>query len=842
MSPARRCLRVLGLAVAGCAVAAPSATAADAPRVLPAVQQTFTAAVAKKQTCSARPATGRSVDFAAYRAPADGLLKVHLRGSSRSDWDLALFDAATSRKLSGSSAFGSNEIVSAVLKSGQTVRVQACRRSGAQRAVPLSFQFTAMKVEPPAHKMQLVEIEVPTEWDKARLATLGLDLADHSDGRTHDAILHSPEDAMKLTGAGFRYRVRIPDVAAQDAKDRASERAAAALPRSQRRDLPSGRTSYRTYDDYLTDLKAMVDAHPGVVRPVTLPVKSLDGRDIVGVEIATDVDRTDDGRPVYVQIGVHHAREWPAGEATIEFGLDLLARGLAGEPRWKDILDNARTFIIPIQNPDGFVTSREVGYTPLDNETNTTGPLSGAGRAGYRRKNCRPAPSETDVPCELRQNQDNGVDTNRNYGEQWGGPGTSSTQSSLVYHGTGPFSEPETQAVRELLLKLQPTLLITNHTYTGLILRPPGTADNGPAPDEERMRKIGDAMARETEYTSQYSYQLYDTTGTTDDWLYGGLASFSFTPEIGKVNFHPSYTENFIPEYDGKEGADKNGDPIQLGGLREAYVIAGLAAIDPDSHSVLRGTAPAGRTLRIKRDFVTVTSSRPNDNDVQNPVQRLDEHRESTLTVPSNGSFEWHVAPSTRPFESEPVPWKLTCEDASGNVLEERDVFVSRGQQLTLDLACGAAEGPIGSEPPVAPPAPPPAVCADLFAPRTTISRGASILSRRRIALRGRSADRGCTDPGTRNVRAAGVQEVEVSVARFVRGRCQYLQRNGRLSRPRSCRNVTYITAAGTTTWRFIRSLRLPRGQYKVWVRAADQANNVERKDARRNFLRAFLK
>jgi murein tripeptide amidase MpaA len=841
MSLARRPLRLLGLAVLGCAVAAPSAPAATTtPRVLPPVHDVVTAAAAKRQMCSARTRSGRSVDLVAYHAPDDGLLRARLSGSNRSDWDLALFDAATNRKLDGSSAFRSNELASAILKRGQAVRVQACRLSGRQSRVPLSLEFTAIKPELPQYKMQLVEVDVPTAWDQARLASLGLDLSDHSDGRTWHAILHSPADAMKLTGAGFRYRVEIPDMLAQDARDRASERRFALS--GQRRATPGGRTTYRQYDDYLNDLKQMVTDHPTVVRAVTLPVKSFDGRDIVGVEIARDVDRTDDGRPVYVQIGVHHAREWPAGEATIEFGLDLLQRGLAGEPRWKSIIDNVRTFVIPIQNPDGFVTTRSFPQTPADDQTSTLTPQQGSGAAGYRRKNCRPlVPDEEDVPCEMRQNEDNGVDTNRNYGEQWGGPGTSSNQSSLVYHGPGPFSEPENQAVRQFLTQYQPTLLITNHTFSGLMLRPPGTADNGPAPDEERMRKIGDAMAAETEYTSQYSYQLYDTTGTTDDWLYGGLASFSFTPEIGNTNFHPSYTEDFIPEYDGKESEDRDGNPIKLGGLREAYLIAGEAALDPDSHAVLRGTAPAGRTLRIKRDFVTSTSARPNDNGVQNPVQHLPEHRESTITVPLSGQFVWHVAPSTRPFESEPVPWTLTCEDSSGNVLEQRDVYTARAQQLTIDLGCGQVGGPVGTQPPVESP-PPVQICADRLSPRTTFTRRASIFSRRRIALRGRSTDRGCIDPGTNRLRAAGLQRVQVSIARFVRGRCQYLQTSGRLSRLRSCRNVTYLDAAGTLTWRYDKSVRLPRGQYKIWIRGADQARNVERKDARRNFLRVFLK
>jgi murein tripeptide amidase MpaA len=832
---------VAGAALATFVVAAP-AQAAE-PRVLPERELTLSAGDAVKRDCVRDLADGRGVVTRTWSAPVSGFVSARLRGSEGSDWDLALFDRATGERLGGSAGFGSNEDVTTPVARGQDVTIQACRRSGSDASVPLTIRATEIEVEAPEHTRSLVEVDARTPFEFYRLRSLGLDLTDHTDGRGQDAILHSPADARKLTEAGFTYRVKIPDLAAQDAADRAEEQRFARLGR--RAATPGGRTSYRTYADYQADLKKLVDENPGLVRPVTLPVKTIEGRDITGVEIATNVNRSDDGRPVYVQIGVHHAREWPAGEAAMEFGLDLVQRGKAGEARWRNVLDNARTVVIPIMNVDGFIASRTAGPQPNDSLPATPGtPQQIVGGAGYRRKNCRPLnQAEAATPCAARQQNDNGVDPNRNYGEQWGGPGTSSQQNSLVYHGTGPFSEPETQAVRQFLLGLQPTVLITNHTFTGLILRPPGTGDQGPAPDEDRMRALGDAMARETNYVSQYSYQLYDTTGTTDDWIYGGLASYSFTPEIGKTNFHPSYTSDFIPEYDGRPERDKDGNVTgrKLGGLREAFLLAGETAINPDSHSIISGTAPAGRTLRIKRSFVTVTSSRPNDNGVQNPVQRLNEERQSTLTVPANGQFTWHTSPSTRPFEKEPVPWTLTCEDASGRVLEQREVFVARAQEVRLDLACGTstpATAPQAASQGRAPSAAAPAQeCADRFAPRTTFTKRQVKLTRTGISVRGRSADQGCNE-GAR-VRSAGLQRVQISISRTApRGRCRFLRADGTFGRPVSCRQTSYLTTQGTSSWRYTKKLRLARGEYKIWVRALDRNLNIERKDARRNFLR----
>jgi hypothetical protein len=296
-------------------------------------------------------------------------------------------------------------------------------------------------------------------------------------------------------------------------------------------------------------------------------------------------------------------------------------------------------------------------------------------------------------------NADDGVDINRNYGVEWGGPGSASSQTDQTNHGPGPFSEPETEAVRRWTRDLQPSVLITNHTFSGLILRPPGTNRSGPVPDEERLRALGDAMADQTQFRSQFSYQLYDTTGTTDDYLYDGLGAFSYTPEIGFVEFHPAYSE-FTKDYEGRPQLDRFGDPtgVQLGGLREAYTIAGESVLGraPDGSpaqidSILTGTAPGGRTLRITKTAITKTSDRPDDNGVQYPVQTNVDPRSTALTVPADGKFTWHVNPSRQPrdFGNQPGFWRLTCEDGNGNVLEQRDVYVERGQTLNLALSCG---------------------------------------------------------------------------------------------------------------------------------------------------------
>ena len=252
-----------------------------------------------------------------------------------------------------------------------------------------------------------------------------------------------------------------------------------------------------------------------------------------------------DGKPVFLNMGVHHAREWPSGEHAMEWAHELVKGYKAGDARVRTLMDATRTIVVPIVNPDGFNASREAGE-----DDGREGPDETANLAipyEYHRKNCRVINPTGDDPAEgdctqqpATGLQQFGVDPNRNYGGYWGGPGASAPGGTPPgdyaqdYRGPGPFSEPETQNIRDLVSKRQVVTLITNHTASNLILRPPGIQALGNSPDENLGYKaLGDAMAAENGYTSQFGYELYDTTGTTEDWTYSATGGFGFTFEIG---------------------------------------------------------------------------------------------------------------------------------------------------------------------------------------------------------------------------------------------------------------------------------------------------------------------
>ena len=639
------------------------ATAGAAPRVLPATDTGLAAADAVKRTCATRllSADARGIDRDTWKAPMSGFVNVRLSGARSADWDLAVFDAASGRRLGSSQAFGSTELVQTWVTSGQRLTIQGCRRSGARRS---ELEVQLVDLQPPKQlgTPSLVSVNLGGENDLHRLENLGLDVTHNIREGNADVVLNTVADREALQKTGLDYTTKIADLARSYDQSRAAD-AAYARRLSGKANLPSGnRTTYRELADYEAELKALAENYSDHVKPVTLPQQTIEGRAIEGVEIAGNVNNAEDGRPVYFIVGVHHAREWPAGEIPLEFAY-LLAQGYGSDARITELLDKVRVVIVPILNKDGFNASREASktYSVRDqcNEAagyencgdfETVEGVPAGGNAAYRRKNCHGLVFPVGTPCELQ----NGVDPNRNYGEGWGGIGATMNPYGQTYRGTGPWSEPETQAIHEYTRTRQVTNLITVHNVAALVLRPPGRKADGLAPDEPRMKELGDAMADATGYTSQYGWQLYDTSGTTEDWNYAAAGTFGYTIELGPTDgfFHMPYETGVVSEWEG--AGDHAGR-----GMREAFLLSLESAANPADHSVIEGTAPAGRVLRVKKQFQTLTSpvcqialDDPGVDQCQaqgDPIA-VDDFIESTMVVPSSGRFEYHVTPSTRPF------------------------------------------------------------------------------------------------------------------------------------------------------------------------------------------------
>jgi hypothetical protein len=134
-----------------------------------------------------------------------------------------------------------------------------------------------------------------------------------------------------------------------------------------------------------------------------------------------------------------------------------------------------------------------------------------------------------------------GTDLNRNYDYAWD-LGVS-RPGSINYHGSRPFSAPETRAVRDFVLSRivagvqRIRAHISFHTAGEQVLWPYGYTYRDIPPDmtrvDERVFKaMGEHMAATNGYRAMQSSDLYPTQGDEIDWLYGIQRVFSYTFEM----------------------------------------------------------------------------------------------------------------------------------------------------------------------------------------------------------------------------------------------------------------------------------------------------------------------
>ncbi len=470
--------------------------------------------------------------------------------------------------------------------------------------------------------------------------------------------------------------------------------------------MPSGRVvsptvgsaenfGYRTYDQINQELATLASSNAGLVKLKTAPYKSVEGRDVNYVEIANNVD-TYDGRPVYFMMGSIHGDEWAAGEHTLEFIYDVVNTSKTN-PKVKALLDKVRMIVIPVVNVDGWVRNRRANCGGI------TAPPAGS-------------------TCATT-----GTDMNRNYPFGWG----SNIGVSFAARGTAAGSEPEVKNTMEIVKSNQVVALLTNHNNSHAFFYPGLEVAAGFPADLDSIRGLSVAMANATNngYTNvRDSAHDYETSGETIDWSYYATRGFAVTPETvggsstcnrasatNKAGKAPNYVNCTTGDYTGFVPETAAADiKAAYGGhaMRDAFYQSLVYATIAGGHSVINGTAPAGYTLKVTKDFNLYTNTiRLNTTPASfAQPQAIPTHLESSMTVPASGKYEFHVNPSVRPvppYRAEgmvPGPsgyyqesWTLTCSKPDGTVVETKQVLVDKGQTANLSLC---TEGGVGGSVP----------------------------------------------------------------------------------------------------------------------------------------------
>jgi murein tripeptide amidase MpaA len=263
---------------------------------------------------------------------------------------------------------------------------------------------------------------------------------------------------------------------------------------------------FHSYFELERDLMELADLYPDLAQVIDLG-DSLEQRNIYALRISDNVGVPENEASV-IFLGCHHAREWISVEVPFLLGKYLI-ENYSTDTEVRRLVDNCDIWIVPLVNPDGLEYSIHF-YR-------------------YWRKN-------------MRNNMDGtyGVDLNRNYGFNWGWDnlGSSPDTSSETYRGTGPFSEPESQAVRDLFTQINFQALVSYHNYSQVILYPWGYTEE--ASDQEALlREIGDEMSQLMQPVNGRYYPaeragagFYLTNGDTTDWSFGTYGIPSYTIEL----------------------------------------------------------------------------------------------------------------------------------------------------------------------------------------------------------------------------------------------------------------------------------------------------------------------
>jgi murein tripeptide amidase MpaA len=339
---------------------------------------------------------------------------------------------------------------------------------------------------------RVVRVMVHSSEQHAQLLSMTDDV--WSEGATTGPIdvRMNPEQFAELQASGLKFVVLIDDLQTAIEEER----------------TPAGRGQFDQYwnlTDTIAYLNTLVALRPDLAQIFTAGT-SLEGRAIQGIKI-TAPGPTKSGVLVH---GTQHAREW-IGNQVVVWTADKLIRQYDTDPYIRSLVDNLEWYLIPVLNVDGYT------YTWTTDR--------------MWRKNRHQDPG---TGCY-------GVDLNRNWGMGWGGPGASGDPCSEEYYGTGPFSELETQAMRNWILSHGNIMAYADlHSYSQTIFYPYSYGDFWPPePDRTDYQYTVQHMAQMVQAVHGLSYTygrgydvVYQVSGGSRDWVYGVAGRYAIGTEL----------------------------------------------------------------------------------------------------------------------------------------------------------------------------------------------------------------------------------------------------------------------------------------------------------------------
>ncbi|KAK1942025.1 Carboxypeptidase T [Phytophthora citrophthora] len=259
--------------------------------------------------------------------------------------------------------------------------------------------------------------------------------------------------------------------------------------------------------------------------------RSVEGRPLRALCLGACYAPEDQMTPQALFTGMHHARE-PVSMMNLVYTINILTTDYRnGDLAALELLASRQLWFILVVNPDGYAHNEMARVW----EHNKMG----------QRKSGAPT-------CD-RSPPDAGVDLNRNYDVCFArdAKGSSNKPCGDDYNGPSAFSEPETQAVRDLVERNTTdfSVALNYHSY-GKYFNLPFACQAEGEPTEPN-NSVFRALAQEMAYFNGFSYgqswkdsNLYTVNGETSDWMWQAHGIFAMSPEVG-----PGFEVQSVPGF-----------------------------------------------------------------------------------------------------------------------------------------------------------------------------------------------------------------------------------------------------------------------------------------------------
>ncbi|MHA1685536.1 MAG: M14 family zinc carboxypeptidase [Candidatus Heimdallarchaeaceae archaeon] len=307
---------------------------------------------------------------------------------------------------------------------------------------------------------------------------------------------------------------------------------------------------YHNYTELTAKLMALNESFPEYVDVFSIG-HTWENRTIWAVRI-TDESVTTAKTEFYI-VAAHHAREIITVENALYF-IDKLIYDTLFSSAYQTLLTKEEIYVIPMLNPDGvsvlhWFPEQRKNMSPIDDDGDGTRIDEHEVTYYWDLQSNTSAIDEKDLDGDGSTGEDRpgGVDLNRNYAAFWNGSGSSCNAQDDCFRGPYPFSEPETQAMRDFMYEHSFNLAVSLHSGIQAIITPWGNNNSLPMKDHDEFAALINALKNITGFPDWEEIGGYITSGEWSDYSYLFHDILGFTLETYGGIWNGNYFDYFNP-------------------------------------------------------------------------------------------------------------------------------------------------------------------------------------------------------------------------------------------------------------------------------------------------------